>query len=350
MPRVKIENLSNSYILKNINLNINDGELFVIVGPSGAGKSTLLYAIAGLVKYSGKIWFDKTRIDELPANKRNIGFVFQDPALFPHMTVKENIEYGLRIRNISKAEIENRVDELMNLLKIKYLQDRYPKTLSGGEKQRVAIARALAINPKVLLMDEPFNNLDPTLRKYMREELKKIQRKLKITTIFVTHNLKEAEELGDRLAVIHNGTIKQIGTFEEILTSPVSPEVHDFLGTPNVLNCDGMEILDNGLAKVTCGPLQLIVPYEGKKISKVVIYPDEIYFYADKPKGVLVNIFKAKVEKIDKDLPNNTAKIKLNISGVSLCARLTFSIMQNLKLVENKELFIKIMMRNIRVF
>lgn len=292
MEYLKIIELRNEYILNGINLEVRNGELFVILGPSGAGKTTLLNAIAGLIEYNGKILINGKSIDNLPPEKRNVGMVFQEPALFPHMTVAENIEFGLKIKKVSDEKIKEKVNYFLELTKLSKLKDRYPKTLSGGEKQRVAIARALITDPKLILMDEPFNNLDPRLRKYLREEYKRIQGELNATTIFVTHDMKEAKELGDRIAIMSNGRIIQVGKFENIISSPANLEVFDFIGQPNILNCDSYELIDYGLAKAYCNNLEIIVPYEDQPIRKIIVYPENIYIYKNKPEGVRINILK----------------------------------------------------------
>ena len=194
-------------ILKGIDLEIPDAHLFVLLGPSGAGKTSLLQAVAGLSAYSGRICFGARSVDALPPYERQVGYVFQDLLLFPHLSVEDNLRIAMTRRNGAKDEKSLRVLELLNLVGIPHLARRFPGTLSGGEKQRVALARALATEPKILLMDEPFSSLDFRLARRLLKEFKALQQRLELTTIFVTHNLDEARELADRLGVMESGRL-----------------------------------------------------------------------------------------------------------------------------------------------
>jgi ABC-type sulfate/molybdate transport systems ATPase subunit len=209
MPTIELKNIGN-HVFSNLNMKVFDGELLVVLGPNGAGKTTLLNIIAGLVSYEGTVLFDGVPVDKTPTNDRQIGYLFQNLALFPHLDVASNVSYSLRINGKKEEEIMQEVDELLGLVKIEHLKHRYPKNLSGGEKQRVALARALATSPKVLLLDEPFNSLDNGMCKCLRREIREIQRKMGITTVFVTHNLADAEEMGDRIVTLNSGKIKQV--------------------------------------------------------------------------------------------------------------------------------------------
>ena len=199
-----------------ISLEMKEGELFTLLGPSGCGKTTLLRMIAGFNSIeSGTIAFGSKVINEIPAHKRNIGMVFQNYAIFPHMTVFENVAYGLKARKVSKEEIEKRVNEALEMVQIQNLKDRQPANMSGGQQQRVALARAIVIHPDILLMDEPLSNLDAKLRVQMRTTIKKVQKKLGITTIYVTHDQEEALAISDRIAVMNHGVIQQVGVPQE---------------------------------------------------------------------------------------------------------------------------------------
>ena len=211
MPGIELKNIGN-YAFSNLNMGVFDGELLVVLGPNGAGKTTLLNIIAGLIDYEGTVLFDGTPIDEIPTNERQIGYLFQNLALFSHLDVASNVSYSLRVNGKEKKEISQKVNELLKLMKIEHLKHKYPKTLSGGEKQRVALARALASSPKVLLLDEPFNSLDVGICRCLRREICQIQRRLGITTVFVTHNLADAREMGDRFVVLKNGKIQQVAS------------------------------------------------------------------------------------------------------------------------------------------
>lgn len=222
--------------LRNAQLAIRRGELMALLGPSGCGKTTLLNLVAGFFPPDeGDVTIDARKVNNVPTYKREIGIMFQNYALFPHMTVAANVAYGLRMRGVAKAEMKRRVAEALALVRLSGVEDRKPRQLSGGQQQRVAIARALVINPKVLLLDEPFSALDRNLRTSMQIELKEIQRKLGVTTIFVTHDQSEALSLADRIAVMSEGRICQIGTPEEIYRRPCERFVVGFVGDVNIL-------------------------------------------------------------------------------------------------------------------
>ncbi|NOR79025.1 MAG: ATP-binding cassette domain-containing protein [Methanophagales archaeon] len=206
MPSIELRSVSN-YVFSNLNMEIFDGELLVVLGSNGAGKTTLLNIIAGLAKYAGAVLFVGVPVDKTPVNERQIGYIFQNLALFPHLDVASNVGYSLMIKGKEDGEIMQKVDELLQLTKIEHLKHRYPKNLSGGEKQRVALARALASSPKVLLLDEPFNSLDIGMCECLRKEIRQVQREMGITTVFVTHNLADVAEMGDRVVALNNGKI-----------------------------------------------------------------------------------------------------------------------------------------------
>ncbi|TSB47084.1 sulfate/molybdate ABC transporter ATP-binding protein [Alkalicoccobacillus porphyridii] len=225
--------------LEQIQLSIQKGELIALLGPSGSGKTSLLRIIAGLEAASeGSIVFNGKDMTNVNAISRQVGFVFQHYALFSHMTVADNISYGLRVRprskRPSKQEIKNKVDELLNLVKLDGLQKRYPSQLSGGQRQRVALARALAVQPEVLLLDEPFGALDAKVRKELRRWLRNLHNQFNVTSIFVTHDQEEAMDVADRIVVMNHGRIEQVGTPDEVYEHPNSPFVFDFLGNVNL--------------------------------------------------------------------------------------------------------------------
>lgn len=229
---LKIQNLNKNlgeFTLKNINFQIEKGEYFVLLGPSGTGKSIILETIAGLYKPdSGRIYFNEIDLtNEYPEN-RGIGFVYQDYVLFPHISVKENIIFGLKQKKLSKSEINKKLDDILSMFNISHLINRKPLTLSGGEKQRVAIARAIITSPKILLMDEPLSSLDPKTKEEFIYMLKDIHNKRKNTVIHVTHDFNEALFLADKIAVINNGTIVEVGTPKEIFKNPTSDFVANF--------------------------------------------------------------------------------------------------------------------------
>jgi sulfate transport system ATP-binding protein len=232
---IDIRNVSKSFngfqALEDVSLTVPDGSLTALLGPSGGGKSTLLRVIAGLeAPDSGEVLFSGEAVTTMPAQERGVGFVFQHYAAFKHMTVRDNIAFGLKIRKRPKAEVRERVDELLGLVHLTGWADRYPAQLSGGQRQRMALARALAVQPRVLLLDEPFGALDATVRKELRDWLRKLHDEVHVTTIFVTHDQEEALEVAQQVAVINVGRIEQTGTPDDLYERPANPFVMGFVG------------------------------------------------------------------------------------------------------------------------
>jgi len=266
--------------LDGVSLDIREGEFFTLLGPSGCGKTTLLRMIAGFNSIEGgDFYFGDKRINDMPAHKRDIGMVFQNYAIFPHLSVEENVAYGLKARSVSRAEIKKRVADALELVQISHLASRKPSELSGGQQQRVALARAFVIEPSVLLMDEPLSNLDAKLRVQMRTVIKKLQRRLGITTIYVTHDQEEALAISDRIAVMKEGKIMQIGTPSEIYAKPASPFVAGFIGVSNFIECDVSGKADNALVRFKDGVelrMRLARDYTGKAILSA--RPEQLIF------------------------------------------------------------------------
>jgi iron(III) transport system ATP-binding protein len=222
-------------IIPGLTEHIRNGEFFTLLGPSGCGKTTLLRMIAGFNSIEGGgIRFNDTLINDIPAHKRNIGMVFQSYAIFPHLTVRENVEYGLKLRKIPKDEMKERVDKILDVVQITEYQDRLPERLSGGQQQRVALARAIVIHPSVLLMDEPLSNLDAKLRVEMRSAIRAVQKQVGITTVYVTHDQEEALSISDRIAVMRKGEIQQTARPHTIYTRPYNVFVSTFIGHSNL--------------------------------------------------------------------------------------------------------------------
>jgi len=249
LKNVKIENVSKQFGkvhgVKDLNLTIKTGEFFTFLGPSGCGKTTTLRMIAGFYyPTEGKIFFDDRDVTLLQPNKRNIGMVFQNYALFPHMTVDENIAFGLQVRKLSKQDIKQKVDRIRGLVHLAQYGDRKINELSGGQQQRVALARALVIEPDILLLDEPLSNLDAKLREETRVEIKRIQSELGVTTIYVTHDQMEAMSMSDRIMVMDNGYVQQIGTPQEIYNRPLNRFVADFIGETNLIEATIIALQD----------------------------------------------------------------------------------------------------------
>jgi iron(III) transport system ATP-binding protein len=219
-----------------VTLDIADGELFTLLGPSGCGKTTLLRLIAGFYRPDGgTLLFGERVVNDVPPHARNIGMVFQNYALWPHMTVFQNVAYGLRLRRLSKDEVELRVAEGLQKVNLAGLEARYPGQLSGGQQQRVALARALVLNPDILLLDEPLSNLDAKIRVQVRAEIRKLQQELAITTVYVTHDQEEALSLSDRVAVMRDGRVVQVGVPRDLYERPRTRFVADFVGTNNLI-------------------------------------------------------------------------------------------------------------------
>jgi len=305
LPMLMLNDIRKSYdrleVLKGISMEVQKGELVTFVGPSGCGKTTLLRIIGGFTPLdSGEVILDGQRIDHLPPNLRDTRICFQNYALFPHMTVAENIGYGLKIKKWKKARIQGRVEELLKLVKLEGLGGRMIDKLSGGQQQRVALARALSLEPKVLLLDEPLSNLDANLRLMMRGEIRKLQERLKITTIFVTHDQFEAISISDRIVVLHEGRIQQIGSPVEIYERPTNEFIASFVGYVNFL--DGViEKVDRGLERATAstsiGEIHFVPEREinvGDRV-KLVIRPETISLSRSEPR-VSNNVFQGKVE------------------------------------------------------
>ena len=239
--RITVANLTKRFgplaVVNGVNLAIEEGELFTLLGPSGCGKTTLLRLVAGFYAADeGEIRFNDRVVNAVPPHERGIGMVFQNYALWPHMTVSGNVSYGLKLRKVSRSEITTRVDGVLEKVKLGGLGGRYPGQLSGGQQQRVALARALVLNPQILLLDEPLSNLDAKIRIQVRAEIRKLQRELGITTVYVTHDQEEALTLSDRVAVFNQGRILQVGPPRELYERPATRFVADFIGINNLLD------------------------------------------------------------------------------------------------------------------
>jgi multiple sugar transport system ATP-binding protein len=263
-----VKRFDDTEAVRGINLDIADKEFVVLVGPSGCGKSTTLRMIAGLEEITdGEIMVDGAVVNDVPPKDRDMAMVFQNYALYPHMTVYENMSFGLRLKRYPKDEIGRRVREAARILDITELLDRKPRQLSGGQRQRVAMGRAIVRNPKVFLFDEPLSNLDAKLRVQMRTEIKRVHQKVRTTTVYVTHDQVEAMTLADRVVVMHHGTIEQIGTPNEVYHAPATRFVAGFIGSPamNFIPCALEEA--NGSLGVRLGE-QILLPVPDARISR----------------------------------------------------------------------------------
>ena len=318
MTSVTITGISKSYqagvpVLKPIDLTIQAGELFFLLGPSGCGKSTLLRILAGLVEPDGgSIRFNGREITRLPAEKRRTAMVFQNYALWPHLTVFENVAFGLRAEGADNAKICKEVADALELVQLADCAERKIPSLSGGQQQRVALARALAMRPDLLLLDEPLSNLDARLRDTMRREIRRIAKERELTAIYVTHDRQEALSMADRLAVMHQGILQQVGAPEEVYNLPVNRFVAGFLGDANFI--DGT-VTQKGLFRSHFGEFQLAPtafrPETGRKIT-AAIRPERIRFAAQKG----AHTFSAKLT--DRTFLGECCEWKFDADGLAL--------------------------------
>lgn len=315
---VRLENVSKSFgsttVITNMTLDIYEGEFITFLGSSGCGKTTVLRMISGLEEVTkGKVFIDNVDVTNVDPTKREVNTIFQNFALFPKMTVKENITFGLRMKKLPKDEIEKKFLNIIKLVKLEGFEDRYPHELSGGQQQRVAIARGVIMNPKVLLLDESLCSLDLKLKKSMQVELKRIQKKLGITFIYVTHNQEEALSMSDRIVIINKGNIEQIGTPQEIYKNPKKVFVADFIGDANILDATVIKSNSDGIR------VSLLEGYEqdintseefekGEKI-KIVIRPEDVKVFKRKINDCIEGII------IDTTYNGDSTSLLLDIPG-----------------------------------
>ena len=279
--RHALKKYGNNVIIPDLSLEIREGEFFTLLGPSGCGKTTLLRMIAGFNTIErGEIRFDDQVINNVPSYRRNIGMVFQSYAIFPHMTVEQNVAYGLKARKIPKEEMKKRVQWAMDMTKITPYRDRQPQKLSGGQQQRVALARAMVINPDLLLMDEPLSNLDAKLRVEMRTGIRELQREMGITTIYVTHDQEEALAVSDRIAVMNMGVVEQVGMPYDIYAHPVNAFVANFIGTSNFLEA---EATSEGVRVMGAAPIPVHLKDGRTGKVQVAVRPEHITLNAPQP-------------------------------------------------------------------
>ncbi len=299
---LEVKNLSkkyqDKYAIKDINFSLDEGTLMCFLGPSGCGKSTILKVIGGFIESSGEIYLDGKLINNLPPEEREISTVFQSFGLFPHMNVLENIVYGLKFREKNKAIIKEKGLKMLDKMGLSGYQNRYINELSGGEKQRVALGRSLIIEPKLLLLDEPLSSLDAKLQEEMRGEIKRFQHEFNITTIFVTHNQKEAFEISDEIMLLNNGEIMQIGTARELYEKPNNRFVLEFIGKSNILDNSYIRPEDIAITNegedakiidiIYQGELSILkLKYQGKTIETFVINNESNYSIGDNIKIII---------------------------------------------------------------
>ncbi len=325
-----------THVLKGIDLHIKPGEFFAFLGPSGCGKTTLLRLLAGFESaQTGKVLINNKEVSFLPPWQRNLGMVFQSYALWPHMTIRKNVAFGLEERRVSRTEIKTRVDRALDLVGLLELADRRPSQLSGGQQQRVALARTIVIEPQVLLLDEPLSNLDAKLRIQMRHELLDLQRKLSITTIFVTHDQEEANTIADRIALMKDGVIQQQGSPVDLYDKPVNRFVADFLGTANFFEgnleqSDGRWLFraDNGLNI----PVDDTNKNDHTGSCCLVFRPQNVKITVD-TKEELENIFQFQGVVTGKEFLGSNIRYRVAVCGEDIFADVSHQ--QDQRLIEN---------------
>jgi len=329
--------------LREITLDVREGEHFIVLGPSGAGKTVLLEIIAGIIEPDeGRVYLNGSDVTDLPPEKRGLAYVPQDYALFPNMSVFDNIAFGLKVRKTPKPEIEGKVREISRVLGIEHLLHRKPRTLSGGEQQRVALARALVVEPPLILLDEPFANLDVQIRSKLLAEMKRWREELGFTALHVTHSFEEAISLGDRVGVMLNGRLVQVGNVREVFSKPASEEVARFLGFENIIEgvAEGRKLKVNGV--------EIELPIEARGKVRVGLRPEDIILSPEPVRTSARNEFKAVVEAIEELGP--LVRVRLSLGDLSLTAFITRSSMLELGIEKGKEVYVSFKASALHVF
>ncbi len=329
--------------LRGITFEVEGGEYFIILGPSGAGKTVLLEIIAGIVEPDGgKVYLSGRDVTDLPPEKRGLAYVPQNYALFPNMSVYDNIAFGLKVRGVPKGEIERKVKDISEVIGISHLLPRKPRTLSGGEQQRVALARALVVEPPLILLDEPFANLDVQTRSKLLSEMKRWREELGFTALHVTHSFEEAVSLGDRVGVMLGGRLIQVGSVREVFSRPANEGVARFLGFENIIEgtAKGRKLRANGLE------MELPVVAEGR--VRVGIRPEDIILSMEPLRSSARNEFKAVVESVEELGP--VVRVHLNAGGIHLRAFITRSSMLEMGISAGKEVWVGFKASALHVF
>ena len=347
---IEIKNLSvdlGEFILSDVSLSIEEGDYFIILGPTGAGKTVLLESIAGLYPIkSGEIWLRGKDVTELEPEKRNIGIVYQDHVLFPHLSVRDNISFGLKMHKLRKHEIAERLDWIVELLNIGHLLHRRPDTLSGGERQKVSLARALSTRPEILLVDEPLSALDPETRENVQQELRQLHRKLGITILHVTHDFEEAISLGNHIAVIGEGQLKQTGTPDEIFRQPNSEFVARFAMARNILSGEITgEPGDDTVFRTDNTEFVVVTDKEGS--CHASLRPEDIILSLEPIRSSARNCFQGTITEIlDR---GSTLYVKVNVPP-ELSSLVTRHSFEEMELEENKQVFVTFKASSIHLF
>ncbi len=334
------------FALRGIDLEVEDGDYLMILGPTGAGKTILLETIAGIYEPDrGRICLDGEDITGISPKNRYLGMVYQDYLLFPHLTVEENILFGLRARKVKKDEAARRAKELARMLGVFHLLHRRPDTLSGGEQQRVAIARALAVKPKVLLLDEPLSALDPETRASLREELRRIREATDTIMVHVTHSLDEAFLLGNRMAIMDAGRIVQVGEVGEVFKRPNSRFVADFVGITNIFK--GFSSRENGLSSIAVNGNRLVSAALAEGDVYTTIRPESILLSLDPIRSSARNMFRGRIARIMDE--GGIVKVEVD-AGMRLVAAITRYSFDDMKLDRGREVFLAFKATDVHVF
>jgi ABC-type Fe3+/spermidine/putrescine transport system ATPase subunit len=350
MPTIEVRNISKAFedsiAIEDISFKLEDGELITLLGPSGSGKTTVLRLIAGLIESdAGEIFFDDVDISKVPTEERNIGFVFQSYALFPHLTVAENIAFGLETRKWIKEDIISRVVEMLDLVGLTGKGKRYPRELSGGEKSRVALARALAPEPSLLLLDEPLSALDMSLKESLRDIIREIQQKVQVSTIYVTHDQKEAMEVSDRIILLNEGQIVEIGTPQELYLNPKKQFTAEFLGVTNLIVGILRKKKGQFLFETSFGLLEIHDPDDSKITEGILaIFPEHINISYDKMNKT--NEFPATIKKSSFGGPY--IDLIVTVDSTDLEVQITSSLIETLP-KKGQKIFITIPKEFIRI-
>ena len=347
---IEIKNLSvelGDFLLKDITLDVQRGEYFIILGPTGAGKTVIVESIAGLYPIKkGEIWLNGKEITRLEPEKRGIGVVYQDCVLFPHLSVKENIVFGLKLRGQPRQQIESTCAQLAELLNISHLLERNPITLSGGESQKVALARALSVKPEILLLDEPLSALDPETREDIQHELRQVHERLNTTVIHVTHDFEEAVALGDRIAVIGEGRLMQVGTTEQIFRQPNSEFVARFSMSRNIFS--GEVRVGNGEgAVIDVDGREIVVSSELRGKYHASLRPEDILISTESLKSSARNCLHGVISRVDDRGSILFLTVAVPPDFISLVTRRSF---EEMELTEGKEVYVTFKASAVHVF